>query len=173
MQIVAVFEFVGVRNVFQTMIKSIAVSCVFLNQCSAISQDPSKQLPSSPASAAKLDTQSVAIREQLARVQASFDQSNAPKWSRIAFVGAVTEIRPRKATDRLIGGLEDNATEVAVIKIHLIGRSNQFGLRETGIIVCPVGKSREPWKSWHEQKSELIFEYSRIANREFVFKFGC
>ena len=60
---------------------------MFLNQCSAISQDPSKQLPSSPASAAKLDTQSVAIREQLARVQASFDQSNAPKWSRIAFVG--------------------------------------------------------------------------------------
>lgn len=156
----------------QTMIKSIAVCCVFLNQCSAISQDPSKQLPSSPASA-KPDTQSVAIREQLARVQASFDQSNAPKWSRIAFVGTVTEIRPRKATDRLIGSLEDNASEVAVIKIHLIGASNQFGLRESTIIVCSVGKSRDLWKSWQEQKSELIFQYSRILNREFVFRFGC
>lgn len=113
------------------------------------------------------------VRAHMRRVQASFDENNDAVWFQIAFVATVTEIRSLKETDKLMGSLTGDATEVAVLRIQEVGLSDHAILKEDKIIVCPVGKLRDLWLRWREQKTEMLFEYNRVGKQESIEKFGC
>jgi hypothetical protein len=102
-----------------------------------------------------------------------FDETNDSLWFRIAFVATIIDIRPVRGDDILIGTIPEGETEVAVLRIHAVGSSKQSTLQQDTVIVCPVGKERDLWLRWLNQKSEMLFEYNRIGNRQFVQKCGC
>jgi|GEM_PF-3299848 hypothetical protein len=117
--------------------------------------------------------ESTSIRAHMHRVQTSFDETNDSLWFRIAFVATIIDIRPVRGDDILIGTIPEGETEVAVLRIHAVGSSKQSTLQQDTVIVCPVGKERDLWLRWLNQKSEMLFEYNRIGNRQFVQKCGC
>ena len=107
------------------------------------------------------------------QVQAFFDEKNDAFWFQIVFVATVTEVRPRKETDKLTGTRAGDENEVAVLRIHAVGLPDHATLKEDEIIVCPVGKLRHLWLKWRDQKTEMLFEYNRFGKRESVHKYGC
>ena len=107
------------------------------------------------------------------QVQAFFDEKNDAFWFQIVFVATVTEVRPRKETDKLTGTRAGDENEVAVLRIHAVGVSDHATLKEDKIIVCPVGKLRQLWLKWQDQKTEMLFEYNSFGKRESVQKYGC
>lgn len=113
------------------------------------------------------------IRAYMRRVQAAFDETNDSMWFRVAFVATVTEIRSLRESDKLVGSLSGNESDVAVLRIQAVGMPNHATLKEGKVIVCPVGKLRDQWLRWHGQKTEVLLEFNQIGKREHIEKFGC
>ena len=151
----------------------LTICVVLLTANFALSQESAGTTSDKLAESDVVADQSPQVREHMQRVQAWFDETNDAIWYRVAFVATVSEIRARKATDKLIGEFDDGETDVAVLHVRVIGKLNPVGLKVSAVIVCPVGKSRDIWKQWQEQKAEMLFEYNRVGKHEFVQKFGC
>ncbi|TVQ00606.1 MAG: hypothetical protein EA381_07300 [Planctomycetaceae bacterium] len=94
-------------------------------------------------------------------------------WYRLAFVAEVTEIRLLKPSEKIFDEVTDAATQVAVLRVRVIGRANNEGIKDTSVIFVPIDESRELWQQRIDRKTEMVFEHNRIGKREFVMKFGC
>lgn len=147
--------------------------CIMLFLTSvSLSQEPVRK--QDQASEIRTDDKDASrVGAHMRRVQASFDENNDAVWFRMAFVATVTEIRSLKETDKLLGSPSGAETEVAVLCIKAVGLSDHATIKEGKIIVCPVGKLRDLWFRWREEKTEILFEYNRVGKRESVQKFGC
>ena len=112
------------------------------------------------------------VRAHMQRVQAWFDESNNPIFYRLAFVASISDIRPRRPTDMLIGELGESGSDVVVLDVRVLGRNTDVGFKESSEIFFPVGELRSLWKS-RNMNVEMLFEYNRIGKRGRVQKFGC
>lgn len=151
---------------------AVAICCAFLSMPVALSQEPERK-PDQPSKAVTDDKDPSRVRAHMRRVQTVFDEINSAVWFRVAFVATVTDVRPLKETDTLMGTLAGDETEVAVLRIRAVGILSHATLQENKIIVFPAGELRDRLLQWREQKSEVLFEYSRFRNKESVQKFGC
>ncbi|MGN6548216.1 MAG: hypothetical protein ACTHK7_24485 [Aureliella sp.] len=152
--------------------------CVLISAgATALAQDSTDSKPQASANAASGSESgtehSAQIRAHMRRVQDQFDQMNDSTWYRVAFVATLSEIREFEPGDKVIGRLATGKTDVAVLRVRAVGQQKGVDFKESSVIVCPIGKSRALWERCLHQRAEMVFEYNRIGETEFVLKFGC
>ncbi len=113
------------------------------------------------------------LRERMDRIQAVGEKTNDHLFSRTVFIATITEIRKINESDTVIGTNDDANKLVAILRIHAGRLGNRETIAESSVIAIPVGESAEIWNHMLNQKTQYLFEYTRMGRKEYVWKFGC
>jgi hypothetical protein len=89
------------------------------------------------------------------------------------FVGNISDVRPREKGDVLVGQCDSDDCVVAVVDIVDTGVSGHQGVFAGARIAVPVGNSKTLWEHLKQTETEIVFEYTKWAKRELVWKYGC